>query len=266
LTSNDIVDALSETFETAFIQLSPETADLELRRRNKGRYAFYTNDELKERLAYIDSKGNLRVQLYFGYFLAFETPETVLRTIEFIMELILEYPDLLEVAYLPFSTDPASLLYLDPDKYDINCRVHSFRDYLRSIEDTYLTKSVSAPDMRLFEPRGIAGQVALDLERQIELFNYLFRSYRRSISCILREERSPATILELLRYSHISATSDASEKVKEAILDACRGSALLDTRLIETVEMECRMQKRPRREGFNARPEIWFADEAATGS
>jgi len=266
VTSDAMVDALSQTFERAFVQLSPESADIELRRRNKGKGAFYTNDELKRCLDYIDTKGNLRVQLYFGYFLAFETPETVSRTIEFIMEMILEYPDLVEVAYLPFSTDPGSLLFLYPDKYDVSCGVRRFQDFIQNIEDTYLASSTSRPDMRLFEPKGIAGRCAIDLERQIELFNYLFRSYRKSISYLLRAKRSPETILKLLRDSDISVTPGVSEKVKKALLEICGSSRLLDAHLVETLEIECRMQQRPRQQVFQARPEIWLACETETSS
>ncbi len=262
ITPPALLDALSETFERAFVQLSPETADVELRKRNKGRSAFYTNEELRRCLDYIDTKGNLRVQLYFGYFLAFDTPETVFRTLEFIMELILEYPDLIEIAYLPFSTDPGSLLFLHPDRFEVNCGVRSFRDFIENIEDSYLTGNTSHPDMRLSEPRSMAGASARNLERQIELFNHLFRAHRESLSHLLRARNGPETVLKLLRETGDAVTSGDPEKVVGALRDVCGAGNLLDARLVETLDAECRMQQRPRQQVFQARPEIWLAPEA----
>jgi radical SAM superfamily enzyme YgiQ (UPF0313 family) len=258
LVSKGVVDALSQGFERAFIQLSPETADVELRRKNKGVSAFYTNDELKECLDYIATKGNVKVQLYFGYFLAFEKAETVLGTLEFIMELILEYPELIEVAYLPFSTDPGSMLFFHPEEYDVDMEVRSFQDYIGEIRDAYVVTKMSSPDMRLFKPRSLSGGDAVELERKIELFRYLFQAYRRSVSYILEKTGSPGIILRILREMDIEVGTDTSEKVKEKLVEISEETDLADPHLLETIEMEGEMQKRPAQQVFQARPQIWL--------
>ncbi len=262
LTSRDLIDGLSESFERAFIQLSPETADVDLRRRNKGARAFYTNDELKACLDYIGTKGNLRVQLYFGYFLAFDSAGAVLRTLEFVMELLVEYPDLMEIGYLPFSTDPGSLLFLDPERYDVDMGVRDFRDYIERIRDSYVLRKVSAPDMRLFRPRGISGREVVDLEGKIELFNQLFLSYRKSISYILRKQGGPKIILQLLRDTDTRGSGGTSEEIKERLLDNCARNGMADVYLNRTMEMEYEMQQRPGQQVFKAKPQIWLVSQS----
>lgn len=262
LTSRDLIDGLSESFERAFIQLSPETADVGLRRRNKGARAFYTNDDLKACLDYVGRKGNLRVQLYFGYFLAFDSADAVLRTLEFMMELLVEYPDLMEIGYLPFSTDPGSLLFFDPEKYDVDMGVRNFRDYIEQIRNSYVLRSVSAPDMRLFRPRGISGREAVELEEKIELFNQLFLSYRKSISYILRKPGGSKVILQLLRETDAQGSGDTPGEIKERLLDSCVRNGMTDVHLSTTMEMECEMRQQPGQQVFKAKPQIWLASQS----
>jgi hypothetical protein len=258
LTSRDLVDGLSQSFERAFIQLSPETADVDLRRRNKGARAFYTNDELKACLDYIGTKENLKVQLYFGYFLAFDSASAVSRTLEFIMELLLEYRDLIEIGYLPFSTDPGSMLFVDPESYDVDMGVRGLRDYIEEIRDRYVVRRLSTPDMRLFRPRGISGREAVELEGRIELFNHLFLSYRKSISYILTKHGGAKLILEVLREAGAAGMRSISEDIKEGLLDACARNGLADVYLSKALETECKIQRQPGQHVFKAKPQIWL--------
>jgi radical SAM superfamily enzyme YgiQ (UPF0313 family) len=258
LTSRKLVDGLSESFERAFIQLSPETADVELRRRNKGLRASYTNAELRACLDYVGRKGNLKVQLYFGYFLAFDSASAVARTLEFIMELLLEYPDLIEIAYLPFSTDPGSLLFLYPERYDVEMGVRGLRDYVERIRDGYVSGKDSAPDMRLLRPRGISAREALELERRIQLFNHLFLSYRKSTSRILRKQGGAKIMLQVLSETSAPGGRDISGEIKKSLLDICERHGFADASLRKRAEMEYEMQKRPGQQVFEAKPQIWL--------
>jgi hypothetical protein len=258
LASKELVDGLSESFERAFIQLSPETADVDLRRRNKRPRAFYTNAELKSCLDYIGTKGNLRVQLYFGYFLPFESVATVWRTLEFIMELLLRYPQLIEVAYLPFSTDPGSLIFRDPERYDVTIGVRNFRDYIEQIRDRYVVRKVSEPDMRLFRPNGISDAEVVELEGRIELFNDLFLSYRTSISQILEKDGGPKIILQVLRETGIAGKRDLSEEIKGRLLDSCARNGVADVHLSNAIERDCEMRMKPRQQVFKAKPQVWL--------
>jgi radical SAM superfamily enzyme YgiQ (UPF0313 family) len=264
LASRELVDALSESFERAFIQLSPETADPQLRRINKGARSFYSNDELLKCLDYISTKDNVRVQLYFGYFLAFETRQSVLDTIEFILELILRYPDLLEIAYLPFSTDPGSLLFLRPEKYDVRLEVRNLGDYVEKIRELYVGKEGSWPDMRLFEPESISAEDAAELERKIEMFARLFRGFRKSISYILESTRDTGIIMRFLEGTTASSGPDGPREVKKALLDACGEGVGADPWLIETADRECELQERRRQPEFTAKPSIWLQKRSGT--
>lgn len=258
LASRELVDGLSESFERAFIQLSPETGDVELRSRNKGQRAFYTNAELRACLDHIETKGNLRAQLYFGYFLAFDSAATVWRTIEFIMELLLEYPELIEVAYLPFSTDPGSLIFRDPEAYDVRLSVRDFRGYVEQIRDRYVVRKMPEPDMRLFRPNGISAPEAAHLEGRIELFNALFLSYRSSISQILRQQGGTKIILQVLKETGTAGAEHGSAEIKERLLDICARNGVADVHLSKTIESEAEMKRQPGQQVFKAKPQIWL--------
>jgi len=258
LVSKTLIDAISAGFEKAFVQISPETSDVELRKKNKGARGSYINDELEECLDYIKTKKNVKVQLYFGYFLAYESKETVFSTIEYIMKLLLKYPNLLELAYLPFSTDPASLLFSNPEKYDVDMEVATFQDYIKCIEEAYIEKNISKPDMRLFKPRGISKDDAVWLETRIELFNYLFSSYRKSISYLLEKTGDPDTIIKSIKEVDVCMSHDVSDKMRDMLYDTCSDSGILDAYLVETINKEHKAQKTSNRTGFKARPLIWM--------
>jgi radical SAM superfamily enzyme YgiQ (UPF0313 family) len=266
LLSRDLVDALSQSFEKAFVQLSPETADLDLRRENKGQRSLYTNDELRECLDYIGTKDNLKVQLYFGYFLAFETAATVLDTLRFIMNLLLEYPDLIEVAYLPFSTDPGSLLFFHPERYNVDMDVRSFHDYVAKLEETYVAQEMPAPDMRLFKPKDMSETAAIELETKIELFNQLFRSHRRSVSYVLQKTGDPEVILEILRELDIPIAPDVSRAIETALMDVCQRLDVTDAHLVEIIGAESEKAGKRGRQTIKARPQIWLDCPTATSN
>jgi len=265
LVSKRLVESLSESFERAFVQLSPETADVELRRRNKGRRAFYTNDELKACLDHIGTKANLKVQLYFGYFLAFETSATVWRTLEFIMELILEYPELIEVAYLPFSTDPGSAIFCDPEGHDVTLGVRDFRDYIEQIRERYVVRKVCEPDLRLFRPNGISGPESLELEARIELFSQLFVSYRSALSQILRKRGGPTSILQLLRETGVAGEDAISGETKQRLLEICARTGVVDAQLNRTLGRKSEIPGQPGQQIFKAKPQIWLDCQGPAG-
>ncbi|MCP4219761.1 MAG: hypothetical protein GY765_34330, partial [bacterium] len=77
LLSKSLLDELSNSFREVIVTISPDSAEPALRRKNKDPRLFYDNDELEERMEYISTLNNVKVQLYFGYFLPFETHETI---------------------------------------------------------------------------------------------------------------------------------------------------------------------------------------------
>jgi hypothetical protein len=162
------------------------------------------------------------------------------------------------VAYLPFSTDPGSLLFFRPEKYDIDMDVRNFDDYIEMIRDTYVVRQASAPDMRLFKPKGISISDTVELERMIELFNYLFQSHRKSVSHILKETGRPEIVMKILKEIDTGAAPDMSERIRRALLDTCGECGVTDSQLVKMIDRECEVQRRPRQQGFKAKPHIWL--------
>lgn len=166
LPSEAIIDAATAACDHVLFELSPETADEELRFRNKDRRLFYSNAELEERVRYMGTKPTCRAQLYFGYPVPFDNLDAVRRTIAYIRALVARFPHI-EPAYTFFSTDPGSLLFLDPDRYDVAMRVRSFADYLEAIRRAYGPESTLRPDLTLFRPKTMTPADALEGYRQV---------------------------------------------------------------------------------------------------
>ena len=184
LPSKKLVDAISESCNEALLELSPESGSENLRHSNKDRRLSYSNQELEDLLDYVKQKNNIKVQLWFGYFLPFETEESIHTTFSYISKLQFKYDDIIEVIYDNFSTDPGSLFFYEPDKYDIDIPVSNFKGYLKSISDNYVTSEGAAPDLTLFRPKGLSRDFASKLAAKIRLFNYLYLFYKKSCYCL----------------------------------------------------------------------------------
>jgi len=51
----------------ALIEISPETVNMELRRKNKDRRLYFTNNQLEELLDYVKEMESVKIQLFFFY-------------------------------------------------------------------------------------------------------------------------------------------------------------------------------------------------------
>ncbi|MCP4153079.1 MAG: hypothetical protein GY757_35430 [bacterium] len=240
--SKPMIDALSESFENVIIELSPETASHELRRKNKDPRIFYTNRELEECLDYIGTKPNLKVQLYFGYFLPYDTGETVFETIRFITRLYLKYAHFTELIYGNFSTDPGSLLYFEPDAYDIDIKTRCFSDYIDGLRESYLTKKdTSAPDMTLFKPNDMSYDTFIALSGKVRLFNYLLLLFGDSVNLLIKKIGNTDVIAEYLQKLKPTAVTTrdlAPANLKKILLNICKEHIFINGEIIKTLSAD----------------------------
>jgi radical SAM superfamily enzyme YgiQ (UPF0313 family) len=123
-----ILELFRETFDPSqsAISLSPESGSEEIRRLNKGYY--YDNSEL---LKTINCSINLGIKtvIFFALGLPFETTDTVRVTKDFQDFLRKEYKDNVIIRTALVGLEPASPIYLEPEKYKIVKVWSSFMDY-----------------------------------------------------------------------------------------------------------------------------------------
>lgn len=137
LPSEQFIDEFSRTFPDGIIEISPETSSESLRNLNKETLS-YSNRELEKTLKCIKRNG-LLCQLYFGYFLPGDTVQSVNQTLKYARDLD---SDFCETFYLPLSTDPASLFYFSPDKYQMNVRIKSLQDYIDALSKRRISSNL----------------------------------------------------------------------------------------------------------------------------
>jgi len=241
LPSPALVDAMSGASKEVIIEISPETSIDELRKKNKDVRIAYTNREMEECLDYINTKKNVKVQLFFGFYVSGDTPETLIKTAEYILSLAIKYPGLVELEYANFSTDPGSLLFFNPEKYGIDIKVRNFKDYLVYIRDNYVVKKGQQADMTVFRPFSMSAEEDAELRRKMRLMNYLFVAYRKSVSYILAKTQSPAVIMEIVTTSSIPLKPDNTfdlDELKRILIDISTQKGILDDLLIKSIVYE----------------------------
>ena len=150
LPSPALVEEMGRCFTDTMFEISPETSDDELRLRNMGRRAF-TNEQLDDRLELLRGSGSA-VELFFGYFLAGDTTETVMRTLD---EARRRDNEWCESYYLAYSTDPGSGFHLWPEECEVTTTVSSLDDYLQALDQPRAT-----PNMLAHRPAEMAQEEA----------------------------------------------------------------------------------------------------------
>jgi hypothetical protein len=246
LPSKTFIDALSACCSEGVIEISPETADQELQKKNKDPRILYTNEDLEETLDYIGSKGNLKALLYFGYFLPYDSRKEVFCTFEFISRLYPRYSHFAEFNYENFSTDPGALLFLYPEKYDVDITVRCFGDYLDILKRNLFEKrKEGVEDLTLFKPKEMSPAEFKNLDLKIRLFNKLFTQFGGSIAFLLRETKRVDVISNYLKNSEggwaDSGKGDFTiDEVREVILDIFNENIRLNREIVDLIENEYR--------------------------
>lgn len=238
LPSKRLVSKLSECFENVILEISPETSSEELRMFNKDKRNYYSNAEMEEILDLISSKDNVKAQIYFGYYLINDNDETITNTIKYILDLLLKYQDFIEVEYTNFSTDPGSLLFLHPEKYNVDIDVRNLEDYIRVIKEKYINAKDLTADMKIFRPKNIDIDEDKNIDRKMKLFNYLFSYYKTSISYIARKINDCEFFIDILNCQELDTINGVDfdeNSVKKAIIKVCSKRKIFDPNIIKIV-------------------------------
>jgi radical SAM superfamily enzyme YgiQ (UPF0313 family) len=216
LPSKQLIDSLAESCENALVTISPETADFDLRKKNKDKRKIYSNPQLQDCLDYIGSKNNLKAQLYFGYFLPFDTAAAIFDTMNYITKLFRKYSNFSEFIYMNFNTDPCSSLYLTPAAYEMDVKVRTFNDYKNKLAASAIT---------LFShPAQMTEAQAVNLANKVHVFNKLFY-FGKSITYLLnRVNRDDifSRYLEEIDLTHPNDTILTLAEVKNSLLHICK--------------------------------------------
>lgn len=247
LPQKPLIDAADEACEQVLWEVSPETSNIELRKENKDIRLYYTNRQLEEFMDYVGAKENMKVQLCFGYYLASDTGETVMDTIRYIIQLLIRYHWFLEVEYANFSTDPGSLFFFFPEKYDLDITVQRFVDYIKNLKEYYQLKEGQPADMTLCRPRYITDKDDRRILGKIKMMNHLFFSFRKSVSHMLKKTGTPDIFMDILERADFSVTADnrlPSHLTRDMLIAVCEEKELLDEYLYNLIYFEWEKQKK----------------------
>ena len=171
LPSPDFIDAFANTFEGGIFEISPETANEQLRSRSKGPLSF-SNQKLDRCLAHLEER-DVACQLFYGFFLPGDTEETVSQTLRAVHQY--EGPGR-EAFYLAFSTDPGSLIQSRPKEHDVVTSVHVLHDYLDALGQKRLSSNLLA-----HRPSSMTLEAATELEVCVVMDQLLYKMLPASV-------------------------------------------------------------------------------------
>lgn len=240
LPSKSLVDALSRCCEQVIITISPDTADEHLRKVNRDPRLFYTNRELEERLSYIGSKGNVKAQLFFGYFLPHDATDTVFHTMDYVLKLFAKFSHFCEFVYMNFDTDPCSLIFLYPAKYECDVAVRTFGDYIEKIRAHYHKNNMNTGTVLLSKPSALGDLEAVDLANKINLFNRLL-FFEESIPVIFKKIVNPDMYTDYFKDVDLSFAVESDISIKKArnmLSSICKNRIPADKEVLDLVETE----------------------------
>jgi hypothetical protein len=241
LPSKALVDAMSECCRNAIIAISPDSADLSIRRQNKDTRLFYTNEELEECLDYTRTGSNVRIQLWFGFFLPGDTEKTIYKTLDYIMELFLKYSPYIEITYMNINTDPASSLYLNPDRFFFDVKVRHFKDYILTLKEDYTIAEGKKDGLTLLsKPSCLSDIEAVDLANKITFFNRLFY-FKDSLLLILKNAENPGIISDRLKKIDLSLPKESdftANNIRKFLLDVRKEQGAPDEEIVNTLDRE----------------------------
>lgn len=207
LPSKELIDALSENFPHAIVTISPDSGNPELRRRNKDPRLFYDNRQLEDILEHTGSKGNVFVQLYFGYFLAGDTWESVLTTLNNMAEYLSRYGHFTEIGYLNVSADPGSSIYRDPEKYNIRLQANKLADYVNL---------AASSGTAMYHPVQIQTARAVKITELIRIVNALFSFVREPLADYLKKLPSASALVDYLTTLDLSSSPNREYSREDA--------------------------------------------------
>lgn len=149
LPSREMVDEFAKTFPSpkSVIAVSPETGSERVRKMNRG--FFFSNEDLLDTLAYIDSKG-ISMEVFFTYGIPFEKEADLHETIRLRDEIGRRFKHVTGMRALSIEIEPGAPWQLDPEKYGIQTNLRTFRDFYEAHSDasegTYTRLGYHIPD------------------------------------------------------------------------------------------------------------------------
>lgn len=149
LPSDSFIKEFSKAFNLAksWLIISPESGNEEVRSKNKG-YS-YTNKKL---YALLDKLQNIPMlaELYFTVGLPFENTENVSETKALMQDIKQKY-EFVNLKVVPLQYEPGAPLFLNPNKYGVKEKRHSFNDFYEAHRGPsslgYRTKCLSEVDI-----------------------------------------------------------------------------------------------------------------------
>ncbi|MDP1852660.1 MAG: radical SAM protein [Candidatus Omnitrophota bacterium] len=126
LSTKVFIDEFAKTFQRgSIISIFLESGSRKIRKMNKE--AGYSNNEILEILLYANKK-NLKLCLSFSAGLPFETKKNIYETLKFINSIRNRLANV-EIRQDSTAIDPASPLFLYPEKYGVLSKVNSLKDF-----------------------------------------------------------------------------------------------------------------------------------------
>lgn len=129
LPSKNFIQIFSETFTNSSksqICISPDSGSEKIRKLNKGHY--FSNEELIETVSYIINL-KIPIEIFFALGLPFDTIDTTKVTKDFQGFLRKRFGDFITIRTECLNLDPASPMYVEPEKYKIVKIWNSFMDF-----------------------------------------------------------------------------------------------------------------------------------------
>lgn len=140
LPSHAFLEAVRDTFENAFFEISPESSNEEIRKRVRG-FSF-RNRDFEEALKLADDSG-IGVEVYFTFPLPGDNEDTMRATRSWAHELARRHSDRIQMNVVALSTDPQAPLAVDPEAFGVSITVRTFADYLEAQRSDRLSYPVA---------------------------------------------------------------------------------------------------------------------------
>lgn len=241
ITSHDFIDKLSQNFKQVIISLSPDSANEKLRLKNKGSRLYYSNIDLESCLDYIATKDNIKVQVWFGFFLPGEIEKTIFDTISYIIRLLKKYHWFLEPGYMNINADPASPIYYNKKDEEIEFSYSTFNELLKLLEQNYIINNKNGKGLNLTsKPSLFSESEAVNYANIVSFFSSLLL-FKNSLLMILSNEDDEDEFVENLRKGKmINVTKDDFhiDKIKEYLVSYCRLKGIVNDDIYSTIDKE----------------------------
>ena len=189
LPTEEAIDELKKTSHNLLIDISPETIGERCRKKNKG--INYTNKELYDCLDMLFEK-KVYTHVYFSYFLPFQTVSELDDTRRAYWEINSKYPHYIEGILLKISTDPASPLYLHPEKFNTTLTAPSFSEHVQACRDNHIG------NVLVHELNNIPKETQRVYERKFQSDPSLKRLFKYNVKLLIKAFPSVDSFIEFL--------------------------------------------------------------------